>query len=145
MLSGRLCDKRSIATHRGDQAMGYKQAHKVVWAEVPVTDLEASRRFYDTVLGWPTKLNEDGPNPMVDIGSGEPELVSGHLYPGKPAPKGTGNTVHFNVNGTLEDALARVVPAGGEVVSPVIDIPPGRFAYCLDLDGNSIGLFETRA
>ena len=30
---------------------------------------------------------------------------------------------------------------GGEVVSPIITIPAGRFAYCLDPDGNSFGLF----
>jgi predicted enzyme related to lactoylglutathione lyase len=31
---------------------------------------------------------------------------------------------------------------GGKVLSPVITIPPGRFAYATDPDGNSIGLFE---
>jgi predicted enzyme related to lactoylglutathione lyase len=34
-----------------------------------------------------------------------------------------------------------VVPAGGKVVSDPIAIPAGRFAYCLDPDGNSFGLF----
>ena len=42
-----------------------------------------------------------------------------------------------------EAAMARVAPAGGEIVSPVIDIPPGRFAYALHPDGNSIALFES--
>jgi uncharacterized protein len=123
-------------------AMAYEKRHMLVWAEVPVTDMARSRAFYETVLGWPTVLHEDGPNPRIDIGD-DPEVVSGHLYPGLPAAKGTGATSHFLVKGTLEDAIARVAPAGGEVVSPVITIPPGRFAYCLDLDGNSIGLFET--
>jgi predicted enzyme related to lactoylglutathione lyase len=78
---------------------------------------------------------------MVTIGSLAENVVSGHLYPGKPAPRGTGNTVHFMVKGTLEDAIARVGPAGGDVVSPIVTIPNGRFVYCLDPDGNSIGLF----
>jgi predicted enzyme related to lactoylglutathione lyase len=30
---------------------------------------------------------------------------------------------------------------GGEVVSPIISIAAGRFAYCLDRDGNSFGLY----
>jgi uncharacterized protein len=124
--------------------MAYAQKHFVVWAEVPVTDLAKSRTFYETVLGWPTVLHTDGPNPRVDIGDNE-MAVSGHLYPGVPAAKGTGQTTHFEVKGKLEDAMARVAPAGGEVVSPVITIPPGRFAYALDLDGNSIGLFESNA
>jgi uncharacterized protein len=114
-----------------------------VWFEVPVTDLEKSRVFYETVLGVPSSRDDTGPNPIINLG-GDPEMngVSGHLYPGKPAARGTGNTIHVTVgSGTLEEALARVVPAGGEVVSPIITIPPGRFAYCLDPDGNSIGIF----
>ena len=38
--------------------------------------------------------------------------------------------------------MQRVTENGGTVVSPVIEIPAGRFAYCLDPDGNSIGLFN---
>ena len=121
--------------------MAYEHAHKVVWAEVPVTDLVAAQKFYETVLGWPTTLEEGGPNPMVMIGGPEDNLVSGHLYPGTPAPRGTGSTVHFSARDNLEAALGRVGPAGGEVVSPIITIPAGRFAYFLDPDGNSIGLF----
>ena len=67
--------------------------------------------------------------------------IAGHLYPGKPAPAGTGPTVHLASPDKLEDALKRVTAAGGEVVSDVISIPAGHFAYCLDPDGNSISLF----
>ena len=42
----------------------------------------------------------------------------------------------------LEAALDRVRAAGGSIASPVITIPPGRFAKIVDPDGNSIGLFE---
>ena len=38
--------------------------------------------------------------------------------------------------------MERVKQAGGTVVSPIIQIPPGRFFYATDPDGNSIGLFE---
>ena len=114
----------------------------VVWFEIPVTDLERSQKFYENVLAIPSHRDDTGPNPMINLGNPEMKGIAGHLYPGKPAAKGTGNTVHVTVgSGTLEEALARVVPAGGEVVSPIITIPPGRFAYCLDPDGNSIGIF----
>lgn len=39
--------------------------------------------------------------------------------------------------------MARCSKAGGEVIGAPITIPAGRFAYAKDLDGNSIGLFET--
>jgi predicted enzyme related to lactoylglutathione lyase len=37
--------------------------------------------------------------------------------------------------------MERVTGNGGRIVSPVIEIPAGRFTYCLDPDGNSFGLF----
>jgi predicted enzyme related to lactoylglutathione lyase len=41
----------------------------------------------------------------------------------------------------IEAAMERVTGNGGRIVSPVIEIPAGRFTYCLDPDGNSFGLF----
>ena len=114
--------------------------HPVCWAEIPVRDLEAAKAFYETVLDTELKINDAGPNPMADIPSADGNGVSGHLYPGKPARHGEGPTVHLVVD-DLEAAIARVVPAGGKVLSDPITIPPGRFAYCNDPDGNSIGLF----
>lgn len=112
-----------------------------VWFEIPCSDLNASKAFYQTVLGIAMTRNDDGPNPMVAFSSMEDSGVSGHLYPGKPAPAGSGNTIHLAVGGKLEDAMERVPAAGGKIVSDIIPIPVGRFVYCEDPDGNSIGLF----
>lgn len=113
-----------------------------VWFEIPVTDMKKASAFYEKVLN--TKLIQDdtGPNPMAIFPTADDNGAGGHLYPGKPAGAGTGNTVHLATpDAKLEDALGRVEPAGGKVLSPIIEIPTGRFAYCLDPDGNSIGLF----
>jgi hypothetical protein len=112
-----------------------------VWFEIPVRDLARAKSFYGAVIARPLKDEQMGPNPTAVFAYLAGEGVSGHLYRGEPAKKGTGGTVHLAVDG-LEDALARVGPAGGEVVSPIIAIPAGRFAYCLDPDGNSFGLFS---
>jgi len=115
----------------------------VVWAEIPVTDLEKSVKFYNSVFSYDLKIDTSGPNPMAMLGDG----VSGtgaHLYPGKPATNGNGATTHIAVPDTLEATMQRCKSAGGTVLSEPIEIPPGRFAYALDLDGNSIGLFETK-
>jgi predicted enzyme related to lactoylglutathione lyase len=120
-----------------------KKQHTVAWTEIPVTDLERSMAFYGAVLDQPLTRNDEGPNPMADFAS-EPGGVAGHLYPGTPAAAGTGPTVHLSVPGTVEEAAARCEKAGGTLVGPVVSIPPGRFQYATDLDGNSIGLFEPR-
>lgn len=112
-----------------------------VWFEIPSTDLDRSKGFYETVLGITMTRNDDGPNPMVLFSSMEDAGASGHLYPGKPSVAGTGNTIHLAVSDALEKAMERLSEAGGQVTSDIIAIPAGRFVYCLDPDGNSIGLF----
>ena len=115
----------------------------VVWAEIPVSDLPRAMEFYAGLLGHPLILDETGPNPMANFTYDETAGgTGGHLYSGKPASEGRGPTVHLGLPGTVEQAMARCTIGGGTVVSPVITIPPGRFAYATDPDGNSIGLFE---
>ena len=121
--------------------MSEQPNNTAVWFEIPVTDLDAAQRFYEEALSISMTRNDDGPNPMVMFSSMADMGVSGHLYPGTPAEAGAGNTIHLAVDGTLGDAMGRVKAAGGQVVSPVIDIPAGHFFYALDPDGNSIGLF----
>ncbi len=110
-----------------------------IWFEIPVADPDRARTFYGAVLGNELALEQGGPNPTAMFAARNP-MASGHLYPGRPAPRGTGGTIHLAV-ADLEEGLQRVTANGGEVVSPIITIPAGRFAYCLDPDGNSFGLF----
>lgn len=121
--------------------MTFKPPHFTVWSEIPVTDLDRAIAFYDAVFNLELTKDEAGPNPVAYLPTSDSNGVAGHLYPGKPAGDGTGPTVHFACPDTVEDTLTRVKDAGGKVVSDVIEIPSGRFAYCLDLDGNSIGVF----
>lgn len=116
-----------------------------VWIEIPVTDMDKAMQFYQAVTGLELKRDDTGPNPMAIFQVEDPATgVAGHLYPGTPARDGEGPTIHLSAPGTVEEAMERVRAAGGTVVSPPIGIPAGRFAYCTDLDGNSIGVFEAR-
>ena len=120
--------------------------HAVIWAEIPVTDMQRSTRFYQTLTGQDLILDETGPNPIMMFATGDLKTgVSGHIYPGNPARPGEGPTVHLVMPDKVEAAMERCTAAGGTVVSPVVEIPPGRFAYARDPDGNSISLFEPRA
>lgn len=118
-----------------------------IWFELPVRDMSKAMAFYGTVFDFELELDTSGPNPMANIltrGGMAGPGVSGHLYPSTPAQDGRGPTVHLAVPDRLEDAMARCAAAGGEVLGPVIEITPGRFAYATDPDGNSIGLFEAK-
>jgi hypothetical protein len=65
--------------------------------------------------------------------------------PGTPSENGP--TIHLVVPDTLDAARARLTGRrhGWCRLSPDIEIPPGKFFYAKDLDGNSIGLFEMKA
>jgi predicted enzyme related to lactoylglutathione lyase len=126
-----------------------KKEHKMnlpkdtaVWFEIPVEDLDTARNFYQEVMQVKLVQQEAGPNtvlifPVEDMATG----VSGHLYQGKPG-NDNGPTIHLGAPKPLEDAVKRVVSAGGKVVSDEIELPGGRFVYCKDPDGNSISLFS---
>jgi predicted enzyme related to lactoylglutathione lyase len=119
-------------------------ANAIAWTEIPATDLEKARVFYGKILQADLAISEMGPNPAVFLPGSDGSSVSGHLYPGKPAAAGTGNTIHFSAVGPLEDTMNRIKEAGGSVESPVIEIPSGKFFYAVDPDGNSIGFFEAK-
>jgi len=124
--------------------MTYTPNNFLVWGELPVTDLPRACEFYGAVTGATVNIDKTGPNPMAIFKPGDDKKsgVALHLYPGKPAGDGTGPTLHLAAQGALEDTIEQVTKAGGEVVSPIIEIPVGRFFYAKDPDGNSIGLFE---
>ena len=122
--------------------MPFTPANPVVWTEIPVRDLTAAQAFYETVTGMQMhRATMDGFE-MVDFKATDQSGVAGHLYLGEPGANGNGPTIHLAIRDKVEAALERTRAAGGTVASPVITIPPGRFAKIVDPDGNSIGLFE---
>ena len=121
--------------------MTAKPENSAVWFEIPVRDLARGKAFYGTVVQGELTDQEMGPGMTAIFPYAGGEGVSGHIYAGKPSVQGTGSTVHLAVPGPLEAAMERVKSAGGQVVSPAIEIPAGRFAYCLDPDGNSFSIF----
>lgn len=125
--------------------MSHTPEHALVWCEIPVSDLNKAMAFYNTVFDFETKLDETGPHAIAFLPTRDETGIAGHLYEGEPAGKGGGPTIHLAVPGTVEEAADRCWTAGGSVVGSIVEIPPGRFQYIQDPDGNSVGLFEAVA
>lgn len=51
--------------------------------------------FYNKLLDTDLKMVDVGPNQMVMFPTSDKNGVAGHLYPGKPAPEGTGPAIHL--------------------------------------------------
>ncbi len=123
--------------------MSFSPEAPMVWAEIPVSDMKRAMTFYSDVFGYDLTETPMGPNPTAIIPNKDMMGIGLHLYPGKPAAEGQRPTIHLVVADKLEEAMERVTKAGGTVLPmPPTSIPPGRFAYTQDPDGNSIGLFE---
>lgn len=121
--------------------MSEKGMNFVVWTEIPVSDMARGMDFYSAVFKLEMMMDETGPNPVAMFGPDDKMGVAGHLYPGKPATDGSGPTIHLLCPDTLDATADRIKANGGEVLSPVITIPPGSFFYAQDPDGNSFGAF----
>ena len=115
---------------------------RLVWLEIPVTDMDRAKAFYQTALDAPVKDDNNGPNPMAMLPYRGDEGPAGHLYPGKPAQNGEGVTPHLAVEDPLEDVMARVKDGGGAIASPIITVSDMAFFYAIDTEGNSVAFYK---
>jgi uncharacterized protein len=123
--------------------MTYTPKHFNVWAEIPVRDLEAGMAFYAAATGGALDRSDMGGQSVALFRTADPaQGVSANLFVGEPGPADRGQVVFLSIAGKVEDAMRRTADAGGQVTSEVMSIPPGRFVYIADPDGNRVGLFE---
>ena len=110
----------------------------VTWFEIPVSNLEASKSFYEHVFQLEMEDMPIGDNKMASFPATE---VSGALLeePGYKAPDRQ-VILYLNIPDTIEGVLARAEEKGGviEVPRSVITEEIGWFATFSDLDGNAI-------
>ena len=124
----------------------------IVWADIPVADMERASKFYAHVLGKPvggfpgmegialigmTPTDGAVPEPISD----EP-IVSADLYSGGTPSATSGTTIYFSSYGDINGMVVRVREAGGEVLTePEFRGPMvGWVAFFRDSEGNRIGI-----
>ena len=116
----------------------------IVWADIPVTDMERARTFYAAVLQAEVPLM-DGAGGDVALLPAEEGGVSADLVRSENnQPGATGCTVYLDSGGDPEGMLERAVAAGGQLVMPVSDMGPvvGFIGFFLDSEGNRLGVHK---
>ena len=126
----------------------------IVWADIPVADLERASRFYSRVLEMPVNsmpgmegIAVPGSQPAADQMASQVPTVAFDLYLGG-TPGAEGPTVYLSSGGDFAGILARVSDAGGSrsFRSPrTWDRWWGRSAFIKDTEGNRIGIHEPPA
>jgi predicted enzyme related to lactoylglutathione lyase len=118
-----------------------KQAHRIRWFEIPVTDREQSAALYGKTLGIERKREVLFGVPHAIL-MADGEAVPGPLIsdPKRAPRRGTGTVVYLYATDGVAAALARAVEAGARVVQPTTDIARfGTMALIENLDGNVVG------
>ena len=116
-------------------------ANTIVWADIPVTDMDRARKFYAAVLQADIELMPG----MEDVAllPMEPGDASGDLVKSDNAKPGAGGiTVYLDSKGDPEGMIERAVGAGGQLAMPVTDMGEmvGFIGFFIDSEGNRIGV-----
>lgn len=116
-------------------------ANQVVWFDVPCVDLDRAIAFYSAVLGFEVEKQVEG-DFLLGVLPHEGVAVGGCLVTSPDnAPADHGILVYLNCDGRLDEAIAAVVPGGGEVLQDKHSIGPYGFrAIVRDSEGNRVAL-----
>ena len=115
----------------------------ISWFEIPATDLNRASAFYEQILATTLNRGDMGPQSLAVFPYDRDHATGGTLITGPGfKPSAEGAVVYLNANPSLDAVLARVSKAGGKVVLPRTELPPGMGAYAhfVDTDGNRVGL-----
>lgn len=118
------------------------QRNPIGWFEIPTTDLNRAKEFYEHILGVELSLQDLGPLkmawfPMVDGGTGASgSLVHAREY----TPSYHGSLVYFSVD-NIEETLKKITEKSGKIINPKSSIGEyGFVAHFEDSEGKRVAL-----
>lgn len=119
----------------------------LTWFEIPVTDIDRAKKFYETILDIEMVKRADrndeavffpfNPN-VIQATSGRVTGVLSKTERNSPSENGT--LVYINASPDIQIVLDKVKQAGGKVIMPRTQIPAGFIAIIIDSEGNKVGL-----
>ena len=111
----------------------------VVHFEIGCRDIGKSGAYFAKLFEW--SMTGGGPAAMIDTGAGGG--IQGHMTALGHEP------FHYTMFYVEVDDVAayleKAVALGGKLLVPPVDIPTGTFAWFADPDGNTIGLWKSKA
>ena len=119
--------------------------HNMVgWFEIPVTNIERAKTFYDAVFGIRIQIQDFGGTLMGWFPFAEEKLgASGSLIQNDAyRPSETKGVLIYFSSEDVNNEISRVEDAGGKIVQPKTQISPdiGFMALFIDCEGNRIAL-----
>jgi len=117
-------------------------ANALNWFEIPATDIERAKKFYNTIFETELIAMESSSGFPMGMFPAERGDITGAVVQGESyKPSAEGALVYLNAGDDLTTVLKRVEAAGGQVVLPKTDIGENGFvAFFMDSEGNRVGL-----
>jgi predicted enzyme related to lactoylglutathione lyase len=115
----------------------------VVWFEIPVSDMERAKKFYETVFKIDINIVDFGGLLMGwfpdrgEVNGARGTLIKQESY----IPSQEGTLVYFGCD-DVQNELDRVKKAGGKIYQPKTEISPehGFMGVFIDTEGNRVAL-----
>ncbi len=110
------------------------------WFEIPVSDFERAKKFYETIFGQTLEVMEAMGMTMAFLPADMQNGVGGGIVKGEGyVPSAEGSLVYLNGGDDLSVPLAKVEGAGGKIVLPKTSIGENGFmAHFIDCEGNKV-------
>lgn len=112
------------------------QHEKINYVELPSRDLAATKAFFQRAFG--STFVDYGPDYAAFSNEG---LDGGFHASSRAARTDSGSALIVFYSDALEDTLAKVVAAGGEVVKPIFSFPGGRRFHFLEPGGSEFAVW----
>jgi len=123
--------------------------HAINWFEIPVSDFDRAKKFYETVFDFQMPENMMGPARMGFLlydfqngGRGGAIVHNPEFY----TPSANGSLIYLNCEPDLQVNLEKVESAGGKILTPKTHIGQnlGFWALILDTEGNRIAFHSMK-
>lgn len=121
--------------------------HAINWFEIPVSNFERAKKFYETIMDYTMSERQAGNMRMAFFqhdtgidGRGGAIVYDPLFY----TPSSNGILIYLNCEPDIQAVIDRVIPAGGKILQNKTEVAAtqdlGYWALILDSEGNRIAL-----
>jgi len=114
-----------------------KENNKLNYVEFPCKNISKTKAFFEQAFGW--SFVDFGPDYTSFSNQG---LDGGFFKSDLSAAVKTGSALLVFYSALLEETLAKVQGAGGEIIQPVFSFPGGRRFHFTEPSGNEFAVWS---
>lgn len=120
--------------------------HAINWFEIPASNFERAKAFYEMVLGVEMTLPfPDMKYAMFPADMSKGEIGGGLVEEKGYEPSSSGSLIYLNGGEDLSVPLSRVEAAGGKIIMPKTSIGAnGYMAHFTDTEGNKVAFHSMK-